>query len=528
MKEKIQIRGVIEFARNGIVRLISKDKEFSDLIITSKNLGQAFDGDLVEVSATKSLIDGEVKITQAKVTRILERKTTDFLGAIDIVRGSSEYAFVKTSGKNMPVDFFVPINKIAGAKNGDVVIVRLKNWKERSKCPNGVVIKVIGKSNTHQTEMETIMFKNGIDYTFPIEVENEASLIPVEISENEILSRRDVRDILTFTIDDISAKDLDDALSFRELDNGNFEVGVHIADIGHYVKKGGEIDKEALKRGTSIYLVDRTIPMLPEKLSNNLASLNPNTDKLTVSVIFEISPDGDIKNHTFNKTVINSNFRFTYDGVQGMIEANRGRGKDDLSSEEYAISTLDDIAKKIRNNRFKEGSIHFNSREPRFTLNENYVPIDIYFSELKDANQLIEEFMLLANRYVGTFLYKNKIPAAFRVHDSPEEMKLTELSALVKNFGYDFSVSGDVQKVKKSLNKLLIDIKDSPEENMISTLAVRCMRKAICNEINIGHFGLGENFMPPNAYSRFTSGIRRYADIINQRQLFEFLEKNKI
>jgi len=523
MKEKKQTQGVIEFSRNGHALVIANNKSFKgELFIHKNNVGHALDGDTVSIDI---IPDKTGKGIQGVVKCIVNRNRMDFSGVIEI-NNEKGYAFVRTSGNKMPVDFYVPLNKINGAENGDVVVVKLTKWSKKEKSPSGIVTKVLGKSNSHETEIGEIMFKHGIDYSFPKEVEEEALSISTEISEDEILKRRDMRGITTFSIDSAEAKDLDDALSFRELDNGNFEIGVHIADIGHYVKKGSEIDKEAFKRGTSIYLVDRTLPMLPKKLSNNLASLNPNTDKLTVSVIFEINSDGEIKNHNFKKTVINSNFRFTYDEVQNIIETGVSETRELCGDVLNAISILDKIAKKIRNKRFSGGSVHFNSREPRFILDENFSPIDVYFSDLKDSNQLIEEFMLLANRYVGTFLYKNKIPAAFRVHESPNEEKLLELSTIVKNFGYDFSISGDKQKIKESLNKLLTNIKGSPEENMISTLAVRCMQKATCNSVNIGHYGLGSDFMPPNnAYSWFTSGIRRYADIINQRQLFEFLEK---
>lgn len=522
--ENKQIQGAIELSRNG--HAYFKNETYQDGLFIHKNdIGQALDGDLINVELIHSF-NGRGYGTQGKVVGIIARNKIDFSGIIEI-NEENRYAFVRTINDKIPIDFYVPIEQINGAHNGEVVVVRLQKWSKKRNCPTGIIIRVIGESGTHETEMGSIMFKHGIDYSFPPEVEEEASTIPDEIPESEILKRKDMRDALVFSIDGADARDLDDALSFMELDNGNYEIGVHIADIGHYVKRDSEIDKEAFRRGASIYLVDRCLPMLPEKLSNNLASLNPNTDKLTVSVIFEITPEGEIKNYNFNKTVINSDYRFTYDEVQEMIDSNKDR--DDLRSEEYAINILDNIAKKIRSKRFKGGSVDFNSREPIFILDEDQSPIDIYFNQLKDSNQLIEEYMLLANVYVGTFLYKNKIPAAFRVHESPSEDKILELSLLAKSLGHELLVSGDKQKMKESLNKLLTDIKGSPEENMISKLAVRCMQKATCNPINIGHFGLGSYFMPPNnAYAWFTSGIRRYADIINQRQLFEFLETKNL
>lgn len=516
--------GIIDIKNNGCAYLIIESEgNLEDLFIHSKNIGQALNGDKVSV---KTVVAKRGEGFEGIVTGIITRNKIEFSGVIDINKEKG-FAFVRTSGGKMPVDFYVPFKHLNDAKNGDMVVVKFHRWHKKDKSPNGIITKVLGKSETHAAEMSNIMFKHGIDYSFPEEVIKEAEDISIEITEKEILKRRDMRDILTFSIDGSDAKDLDDALSFNELENGNYEVGVHIADIGHYVKKGGKIDTEALNRGTSVYLVAKCLPMLPEKLSNNLASLNPNTDKLTVSVIFEITPGGEIINHKFKKSIINSNFRFTYDGVQNMIEVNKNKIKGELKSEEYAINILDKVAKEIRKKRFQSGSISFNSREPQFILDENNIPIDVYFIELKDANQLIEEFALLANRYVGTFLYKNKIPAVFRVHDSPDEDRINELSSFVKQFGYELSVSGDIQSVKKSLNKLLNDIKGTSEEKMISKLAVRCMSKAVCNTINIGHYGLGDNFMPPNAYSWFTSGIRRYADIINQRQLFDFIDREK-
>lgn len=529
MKNK-QIEGVVELSRNGHAYL--KNETYKDgLFINKKNTGQALDGDLVNVELIPDT-SGKGSDVQGKVVGIVTRNKIDFSGVIDI-NEEKRHAFVRTSGNGMPVDFYVPLEKLNGGNNGDVVIVRLIRWNKKEKSPTGVITKVLGKANTHETEMGSIMFKHGIDYSFPEEVEKEANEIPIEIPESEILKRKDMRETLTFTIDSISARDLDDALSFKVLDNGNYEIGVHIADIGHYVKRGGEIDKEALNRGTSVYLVDRCIPMLPEKLSNNLASLNPNTDKLTVSTIFEISPEGEVLNYKFKKTVVNSNYRFTYDEVQDIIESGNGAMWKNYVDEPpfpdliNAIVILDKVAKKIRAKRFENGSVYFNSKEPIFILDDNNVPIDVKFNKLKDSNQLIEEYMLLTNRYVGSFLYKNKILAAFRVHDSPNIEKLLELSLLVKQFGYNLKAEGSVEEVKKSLNKLLIDIKDTPEESMISTLAVRCMSKAKVSPINIGHYGLGSDFMPPNAYTWFTSGIRRYADIINQRQLFDFLDSKK-
>lgn len=524
MKKLKQAEGIIEFTRNGHAYLIVSSKGHKDdLFIHKKNTGHALHGDKIVVSVFEEKSKKGTEI-QGLVKGIIERKTTEFSGVVDISKDKG-FAFVRTSGGKMPVDFFVPLENLNGAKDGEVVVVKLNRWYKKDKSPKGIITKVIGTANTHEAEMGNIMFKHNIDYSFPSAVIKEAESIPVEIPEREILKRRDMRDTLTMTIDGADARDLDDALSFKVLENGNYEIGVNIADIGYYVKKGGYLDNEALKRGTSIYLVDRVLPMFPTKLSNEVCSLNPNKDKLTVSVIFEITPEGNVENHKFKKTVINSNYRFTYDKVQDTIE---GHHEENLGNVEQVIKKLDDIAKKIRTKRFKNGAVSFSRKEPQFILDEKGVPIDVFFRESKDAHQLIEEYMLLANRYVATFLYKNKIPAAFRVHDSPNEEKLQELSVFVIQFGYKLNVSGSRKQTKESLNKLLKTIKGTPEESMISMLAIRCMSKAECNPINIGHYGLGDNFMPPNnAYGWFTSGIRRYADLLNQRQLFDFLNRKK-
>lgn len=522
------ITGVISIKNSGHAYLTTED---DSIFVHKNNLGNALDGD--EVSAFISLVCGRRgDEEQGFVDEVIKRGRTEFTGVIDIMPKKG-FAFVKTSSDKMPVDFFVSIENIGNAKNGDVVVVRLQRWNSKDKNPKGIVVRILGKANTHETDLGIIMNKHGIEQDFSDEVMKEVDGISEEITQEEILKRTDFRDTLTFSIDGADARDLDDALSFKVLDNGNYEIGVHIADVSHYVKRDGEIDKEALRRGTSIYLVSSCISMLPEKLSNDLCSLNKNTDKLTASVIFEITSDGEIKNHTFKKSIINSNYRLTYEEVQIIIE----NEYDDIqllfdgSLPIYdlvdAIVKLNSIAKVMRDKRFDNGGISFNSREPKFILDDNNVPIDVAFSEMKDSNKLIEEYMLLANRYVGTFLYKNKIPAAFRVHDSPDEERLLELSNFVKRFGYELNITGDQESVKKSLNKLLSDTKDTSEGNMISALAVRCLSKAVCSATNFGHYGLGEDFMPPNAYAWFTSPIRRMADLCNHRQLFGFLESNK-
>lgn len=516
-KEKKE--GIIELSRNGngYVRFGSAESE-ERVFVHKKNLNQSLDGDNVLFSILQQ--SGDYK--EAKVESIVERSRIDFSGVLEVNKEKG-HAFVRTSGGSMPVDFYVPLEKLNGGNNGDVVIVRLIRWNKKEKSPTGVITKVLGKANTHETEMGSIMFKHGIDYSFPEEVEKEANEIPIEIPESEILKRKDMRETLTFTIDSISAKDLDDALSFKVLDNGNFEVGVHIADVAHYIRPGSPLDKEAYARATSVYLVDRCIPMLPERLSNGICSLRPNEDKLTFSVIFEISKEGEVVGHNFKKTVINSDCRLTYEEAQQIIEG---------SNEEIkaippgmgvmnCVITLNDLAVKLRAKRFKDGAVSFNRREPHFVLDESGVPVDVFFHESAEAHQLIEEFMLLANRYVATFAHSKNAPFVYRTHDLPSAEKLLELSLFVKQFGYSFNTSGSISQIKASLNEMLKQAQGSGEEAMISTLAIRSMSKAIYSTQIIGHYGLGFRH-----YSHFTSPIRRYPDLMAHRLLWELM-KNK-
>jgi len=522
MRKGKKVAGIIEFVRNGHAYLsIEGKKEREDLFINKKNLGQSLDGDkvLVDVIEDES---GKGSGFQGIVTRVVERKQTEFSGVIDINKEKG-FAFVRTAGGKMPVDFYIPFEHLNDAKDGEVVVVQLHRWHKKDKSPNGIVKKVLGKSQTHAAEMQNIMFKHNIDYSFPDEVIKESEAIPVEIPEKEILRRRDMRGDLTLTIDPESAKDFDDAISFVIKENGNFEIGVHIADVAHYIKPGSELDKEAYSRATSVYLVDRCIPMLPERLSNGICSLRPNEDKLTYSVIFEITRDGKVVKHNFKKTVINSDFRFSYEEAQQMIEVvDDGIGQPvALEPEHYAVVQLNRIAKKIRAERFKDGAVTFNRKEPQFVLDESGVPTDVFFHESKDAHQLIEEYMLLANRYVATFAYGKTKPYVYRTHDLPSEEKLAELSAFVSQFGYSFNTSGNHEQTKASLNEMLKQAAGSGEEEMISNLAIRSMSKAVYSTQIIGHYGLGFKH-----YSHFTSPIRRYPDVLAHRLLFEYT-KNK-
>lgn len=511
-----EVVGKVDILRNGHAYLIIEGKD--DLFINKKNLGTALDGDKVvaKISINNNKKGDDI---QGIVSEIKERSKTEFSGVIEINKDKG-FAFVRTTGGKMSVDFYVPMEQLGGAKNGDVVVVQLHRWYKKDKSPSGIVKKVLGKADTHEAEMGVIMNKHNIDYTFPDEVISESESIPFEIPDKEILKRRDMRDTLTLTIDPETAKDFDDAISFKVLENGNYEIGVHIADVTHYIRPGSALDKEALERATSVYLVDRCIPMLPERLSNGICSLRPNEDKLTFSVIFEITAAGKVVNHNFRKTVINSDFRFSYEEAQQMIESMKDVDSPVvLEPEHYAIVQLNRVAKRIRAERFKEGAVTFHSKEPQFVLDENNVPIDVFFHESADSHELIEEYMLLANKYVATYAYGLTKPFVYRTHDLPDEDKIAELSAFVKQFGYEFKTSGSIEQTKDSLNEMLKQALGSGEEKMISTLAIRSMSKAIYSTQIIGHYGLGFKH-----YSHFTSPIRRYPDIIAHRLLWEYIQ----
>ena len=522
-KEK-QGEGTIEFVRSGHAYVVGIKDQKEDLFVHKKNAGQALHGDTVSFSVIEDK-SGKGSGTQGIVEEVIEREKTEFSGVIDINKEKG-FAFVRTSGGKMPVDFYVPMEHLNGAKDGEVVIVKLSRWYKKDKSPKGIVTKVIGTAETHEAEMNNIMFKHNIDYDFSEAVTKEAEEIPIDIPESEILKRRDMRGDLTITIDPDSAKDFDDAISFKKLDNGNYEIGVHIADVTHYIKAGSELDKEAFSRATSVYLVDRCIPMLPERLSNGICSLRPNEDKLTFSVIFEVSAAGKVVKHSFKKTAINSDARFTYEQAQEVIEASYGgiqmtaiQGLKASQEAFECIPVLNDIAKKLRAERFKEGAITFNRREPSFVLDDNNVPVDVFFHESADAHQLIEEYMLLANKYVATFAHGLTKPYVYRTHDLPSEEKLQELSLFVSQFGYHFNTSGSIEQTKDSLNEMLKKAAGSGEEAMISTLAIRSMSKAVYSTQVIGHYGLGFRH-----YSHFTSPIRRYPDIIAHRLLWEYVQ----
>ncbi len=484
---------------------VKNDNTPRGIFIHKSNINKSLHLDIVKVELTKV----EKNQIEGRVISIEERFKTEFVGTMQI---SDKHAFLVTDNKKMHVDIYIPLNKLNGSKHGEKVVVKMTDWEKGSKNPKGEVIRILGKSGDNDVEIHSILEEYNLPYQFTQKVINEAELISEVITENEISKRLDMRDILTFTIDGETARDLDDALSVQWVD-GNIQVGVHIADVSHYVKPNTAIDDEAYKRGTSVYLVDRVVPMLPEKLSNNLCSLNPNTDKLVYSFIFTLDNNGKVIHQKFNKGIINSNYRLTYTEVQKVIE-----GGDTHTSElKSAILDLHRFASKIRRNRNKKNALQFRGTEVKFDLDEKSRPIGVYFTEQKESNWLIEEFMVLTNRQVCEFVTKKEVPTLHRTHDSPDPTKLESLKTFIESLGYKLNISDDT-KVKDNLNELLKQVKDTPEENIINNLVVRCMAKANYQTKNIGHYGLGVQY-----YMHTTSPIRRYPDLIFHRIISDVL-----
>jgi ribonuclease R len=456
------------------------------------------------------------KRMQGVVTDVLERKQLDFVGKLQMNKGFA--FFVSESDKKIP-DIFIPQSAFNGAVDNDRVVVRIKEWeKDSKKRPVGEVVNVLNAEDSNDVAMKEILLENGFPLQFSDEVLEEAARMPDVISQDEILKRRDFRDILTFTIDPVDAKDFDDAISMRVLKNGNYEIGVHIADVSHYVQPETELDKEAYSKATSVYLPDRVNPMLPEHISNVLCSLRPHEDKLTFSAVFQMTPKGQVKQYWLGKTIIHSNHRFTYEEVQEIIEKEDGLYMDE-------ILILNNIAQRFRKKRFDAGAINFSSQEVRFKLDEKGKPIGIVVKESKEAHQLIEEFMLLANRYVAenvskVEINKKPIPFPYRVHDLPSEEKLLPFMAFAKKFGHKFDTSSP-EKTAESFNIMLKDVAGKPEQHVLEQLGIRTMAKAIYTTENIGHYGLGFE-----QYCHFTSPIRRYPDVLVHRVLEEVLRKD--
>lgn len=518
--ETKQLVGIIDITQSGQAYVKSDDFP-EEICISPSNTNGAMHTDKVKIKLfDKKRRDGRV---EGEVVDIVRRGKTEFAGTIHI---ESRHAFVVPDNKKFR-DFIIPKDKTGAAKDGQKVVVKMTGWEDYSDLPNGEVIKVLGEVGNNDTEINAIMVEYGLPYEFPKEVEKIAELLPIKITEEEISRRKDFRKITTFTIDPFDAKDFDDALSFRKLENGRWEVGIHIADVSHYVKPNSILDKEAFVRATSVYLVDRVVPMLPEILSNNVCSLRPNEEKLTFSAVFEIDEEAQIKKEWFGRTIINSDRRFTYEEVQDILEGKDGDFKDE-------IYLLNGLAKKLRAKRMADGSITFEREEVKFNLDEKGNPTGVYFKVMKDSNQLIEDFMLLANRRVAEYVAlarkageteKKKSdlrrPFLYRVHASPSPQKIQEFSTFVATFGYRMN-SGNNKSISTSLNQLLKEVQGKPEANMIETLAIRTMAKAIYTTENIGHYGLGFHY-----YTHFTSPIRRYPDVMAHRLLQFYIDADE-
>lgn len=507
----VSIEGFIELTARGAGFVVTDDEQ-DDIYIAPQNIGQALNGDRVRVRVFKQ---GKTRV-EGEVIDVLDRERTQFVGTIEL---HDKFAFLVPDNLKAGTDIYIAKEKLNGAKQGDKALVKITVWPKSSKNPYGEVVEVLGKPGSNDTEMISILCNHGIDYKFPQEVLAEAEVIGIELDQEEVAKRRDFRSVTTFTIDPVDARDFDDALSYKRLENGNLEIGVHIADVSYYVRPGSAMDKEALKRSNSVYLVDRVVPMLPEQLSNLACSLRPNEDKFSFSAVFEMDENGKVYNKWFGKTVIHSDRRFSYEEAQEIIE-----GKDGDYKEE--ILTLDKIAKILRKARLKHGALSIESEEMRFKLDDKGHPVDVIIKTSKDAHKLIEEFMLLANRKVAMYVAeprkdRDTVPFIFRVHDKPDVAKIALFSVFIDKFGYKLNFTNPDQ-IATSINALLDDIRLKNEYSLIQTMAIRSMAKATYETKNIGHYGLAFDF-----YTHFTSPIRRYADLIVHRILQEELTTKK-
>jgi len=504
------LKGVLEITRSGMGFVIVPSVE-TDILIRHNDLNMAMHGDTVIVRVKK----GNGRRLQGEVIEVTERKRSEFIGHIQMNEGFA--FFVPDGDKPMP-DLFIPLSNINNAKNNDRVVARLLKWDQDDKRPVGEVVSILDPENSNDAAMKEILLENGFPLEFPEDALEVAARIPDTIPAEEIRKRKDIRDILTFTIDPADAKDFDDAISFRKLKTGIYEIGVHIADVSYYVEPDTALDKAAYQKATSVYLPDRVNPMLPEHISNVLCSLRPNEDKLTFSIIFQITPKAEVKQYWIGRTVMHSNHRFTYEDAQAIIDEKTGE-----FSEEVLI--LNDLAQRMRRKRIQKGAINFSSQEVRFKLDEKGNPIGIMIKESKESHQLIEEFMLLANRYIAENVSKAKIkgkaiPFPYRIHDTPDEEKLLPFIAFANKFGHKFD-SSTPEAIAASFNQLLKDANGKPEQHVLEQLGIRTMAKAKYTTENLGHYGLGFEH-----YCHFTSPIRRYPDVMVHRILQEVLDNN--
>lgn len=501
------ITGTVDMTRSGY-GFISTDDLEDDVFVSAKNLKTALHGDKVKVWLYAKRKGAR---PEGEVVEIIERWRTSFVGTVEIM---PNFAFLIPDNKNMPFDLFIPTSKLNGALQGQKAVAKVVDWDPKSKNPVAEIINVLGFPGLNETEMHAILAEFELPYHFTEEVENDADKISGEITENDIMSRRDFRQIPTFTVDPVDAKDFDDALSLKQLDNGNWEVGVHIADVTHYVKSGSLIEEEAKQRATSIYLVDRVVAMLPERLSNNICSLKPAEDKLTYSAVFELNDKSEVISEWFGRTIINSDKRFSYSEAQLVIDTEEGDMKEQ-------VLVLHRLAQQLRTKRFATGAFAFEKVEVRFDLDESGKPLGIKFREMGTANQLIEEFMLLANKHVAEFVGKKLKGKTFvyRIHDKPNPEKISNFSHFITRFGYKL-IEDDKTSLPKAMNKLLHSVSGKKEQNIIETLALRSMAKAVYSTENIGHYGLSFKH-----YTHFTSPIRRYPDMMVHRLLSLYLSE---
>lgn len=508
-KASDEVQGTLDFSSRGDAYLMVEDLE-DDIKIKAGDTLDAFDGD--EVSVRLIYQRGKTK-PKAVVTRVIARARETFVGTIS--KGGNAY-FVLPDSNKIHTDFYVPKERINGATDGDKVVIKYRDWPAKAKNPYASVVDILGRSGENTAEMHAIVAEFGFSTKFEDSTENAAEKLPKKISDKEISKREDFRNITTFTIDPADAKDFDDALSFQKLDNGNYEIGVHIADVSHYVTPTDTIDQEAVLRATSVYLVDRTIPMLPERLSNELCSLRPHEESLTFSAIFELDANGNVKKYRFAKTVIFSDHRFAYEDAQKVIESKNGKYADELE-------VMNSIALKLRNARYKNGAINFETTEFRFILDAKGAPTSVIPKVRKDAHKMIEEYMLLANKYVAMHLYtkNDKMPLPYRVHEEPSEEKITEFAETAAEFGFKIDTS-NYKAYSKSINKMVAKVDGTLEGDILQPLAIRSMEKAYYTSKKISHFGLAFDY-----YAHFTSPIRRYPDLITHRMLHDYLKKTK-